>query len=273
MFNILYWVTFFVFGLWGLGGAFAFVDSILKGNLVGAIFIAIFTFTPLVLLILKKPWMKTKWSKMFGSHKAEARAEAKEQRNTEKAFYCMQILTYVAVSDKDLATIDKEIIVEFMRSIFSESQTAEAIKKLDEWGSTAKLSELDLNYTLSKINKQCTRDERRKIVDACSHLIRADGHIDDIESSVFGLIRKTIYPMELGGLLSTKCENCKSSNCKTVSKSEIDRWIARKNVTEKLASGKVRTKNVAITKVKIQYKWICSDCNNEWTTTETLEKN
>ena len=284
MSNLIYWVTFFIFGVWGLAGALTSVDLIQKNEIGLAITGAFIAVIPLALLIFKKPWIKTKWNKIFGSlnnatssegrdERNSRKAEAKDQRNSEKAFYCMQMLTYVAISDKSFGNADKEIIVNFIRNIFSESQAVEAIRMLDEWGSTAKLAELNLNETLAKINQLCSRDERRKIVEACKMLIRTDGHIDETETSVFGLIRRAIYPTELGGLFSTKCGNCKSDNCETVSKKEIDRWVARKEVTERLASGKTRTKNVAITKIKIQYQWVCKDCMNQWIATETLEKN
>lgn len=285
MFKFLYWCVVTICAIWAIAGTAALFDSQNQSFLAG-LFMVTFTYMPLIMVLMKKPWLQSLWSRLFGSLKNGAevisaknhekrtkKAEAQEQRNSEKAFYCMQVLTFVAISDNDLATVDKEIISNFMRNIFTETQTIEAIRMLDEWGSTAKLVQLDINEPLSKINQLCSADERRKIVEACRSLISADGRVDGAESSVFGLVRSSIYPTKLLSLFSTKCENCKSDNCEKVSAKEIDRWVARKAVTEKLASGKVRTKNVAVTKVKIQYQWLCGDCNNQWRTTEESEKN
>jgi hypothetical protein len=286
MFNFLYWSLVAICSIWALGGTAVLFDNKSQSFLANLVITVIFTYTPLVVVIMKKSWLKSLWNRMFCSIKNNAevisekkhekqtkKVEVQEQRNSEKAFYCMQVLTFVAISDNNLASADKEIIANFMRNIFSVTQTTEAIRMLDEWGSTTKLSQLNIKEPLSKINQLCSRDERRKIVDACQSLIRVDGRIDNTESSIFGLIRSSIYPTELGSLFSTKCENCKSDNCKKVSAKEVDRWLARKEVTERLASGKVRTKNVSITKVKIEYHWLCGACNHQWLTTETSEKN
>lgn len=276
MFNFLYWCAVALCAIWAMGGTGALFDS-KNLSFLTSLTIVIFTFMPLIIIVMKKNWLKSLWSKVLSSVKNDAKrtkkAEVQEQRSSEKAFYCMQVLTFVAISDNDLAVVDKEIIANFMRSIFSESQVAEAIKMFDQWGSTTKLYQLNINEPLSKINQLCSRDERRKIVDACRSIIRADGRVDETESTVFGLVRSSIYPKELLSMLSTKCQNCKSDNCKKVSAKEIDRWLARKDVSERLASGKTRTRNVSITKVKIQYQWLCGDCNNQWLTSEVSEKN
>lgn len=285
MFIFLYWCLVAACAIWTIAGTAALFDS-QNQSFLASLLMVILTYMPLIMVLMKKPWLQSLWSRMFGSlengaevisaknnEKRTKKAEAQEQRNSEKAFYCMQVLTFVAISDNDLATVDKEIISKFMRNIFTETQTIEAIRMLDEWGSTAKLAQLDINETLAKINRLCSRDERRKIVEACRSLIRVDGRIDRTESSVFGLVRRSIYPIEILKSLSTKCENCKSDNCRTVSAKEVDRWITRKEVTERLASGKTRTKNVSITKVEIEYQWLCGDCNNQWLTTKVSEKN
>ena len=281
MFNFFYWTAFIFFCIWGIGGLFALIPILQKGEIVSLIICSLITITPIYLLIVKKVWIKSKWESIFGSQKdgirnnnsnSTKKTEAKEKSNSEKAFYCFQLLTYVAMTDDEITSIDKEIIAKFIRDIFSENETLEALSKLNKWGSPTELSELNLNESLDIINKLCSRDERRKIVDACRNLIRSDGKINNVETSVFGLIRRKIYPTELGGLLSTKCDNCKSDKCETVSQKEIDRWIARKEVIERLETGKTRMKNVSITKVKIRYDWICSDCYSQWYTTDSIEK-
>lgn len=281
MFNFFYWTAFIFFCIWGIGGLFALIPILQKGEIVSLIICSLITITPIYLLIVKKVWIKSKWESIFGSQKdgirnnnsnSTKKTEAKEKSNSEKAFYCFQLLTYVAMTDDEITSIDKEIIAKFIRDIFSENETLEALSKLNKWGSPTELSELNLNESLDIINKLCSRDERRKIVDACRNLIRSDGKINNVETSVFGLIRRKIYPTELGGLLSTKCDNCKSDKCETVSQKEIDRWIARKEVIERLETGKTRMKNVSITKVKIRYDWICRDCYSQWYTTDSIEK-
>ena len=285
MFNFLYWCAVAICAIWAIAGTATLFDS-QNQSFLASLFMVIFTYIPLIMVLMNKSWLQSLWSRVFNSlengaevisakknEKRTRKAETQEQRNSEKAFYCMQVLTFVAISDNDLATVDIEIISKFMRSIFTETQLTEATRIYREWESTTRLAQLDINEPLSKINQLCSRDERRKIVEACRNLIRADGRVNETEFSVFGLIRSSIYPTELKGLFSTKCENCKSDNCGTVSAKEIDRWNARKEVTEKLASGKVRTRNVSITKVKNQYQWLCGDCNNQWLTIEVSEKN
>lgn len=285
MFKFLYWCVVTICAIWATAGTATLFDS-QNQSFLASLFMVTFTYMPLILVLMKKSWLQSLWDRMFGSlengaeaisaknnEKRTKKAEAQEQRNSEKAFYCMQVLTFVAISDNDLAAVDKEIISKFMQNIFTETQTIEAIRMLDEWGSMEKLVQLDINVPLSKINQLCSTDERRKIVEACRSIIRVDGRVDGTESSVFGLVRSSIYPTKLLSLFSAKCGNCKSDNCEKVSAKEIDRWSARKEVTEKLASGKVRTKNVSITKVKIQYQWLCGDCNHQWLTSEVSEKN
>lgn len=281
MFKFIYWSAILISGVWAFAGVGVLLDPSSKtdSNSWGLnLFLILMTVSPLILLIIKRVWLKDKWNSTFGSLKnsfsgiSEKRTLSKDNENIEKAFYSVQILTYVGISDNDLTSSDQVIIANFIKEIFSEYQAIKALEMLDQWGSTSKLAELDVNETLSKINKLCSREERRKIVEACKSLIKSDGKINQTESSIFGLIRKAIYPTGLSGAFSTKCSNCKSDQCGITSEKEVDRWLGRKEVTERLASGKVRTKNVSVTKIKMRYEWLCKDCYSQWLTTDVLEK-
>lgn len=72
--------------------------------------------------------------------------------------------------------------------------------------------------------------------------------------------------------LADRCPNCKTKEIFIAETRELDRWVGRKNVTERTAKGKTRTKNVRTTFVTIQRHYKCSKCNNDWFEVSDEEK-
>lgn len=69
-----------------------------------------------------------------------------------------------------------------------------------------------------------------------------------------------------------RCSKCKSKRNTLDDEQELDRWLGRKTVSEKTASGKNRTKNVQTTFVKVKRFYHCNDCRHEWAEISKEEK-
>lgn len=62
-----------------------------------------------------------------------------------------------------------------------------------------------------------------------------------------------------------RCPNCKSTDIHHDGHKEIDRFLSTKEVTEKLASGKTKTRHVQCTYVKNEYYYTCNACGYKFT--------
>jgi hypothetical protein len=69
-----------------------------------------------------------------------------------------------------------------------------------------------------------------------------------------------------------RCPQCKSTKYNFLGEKEIDRWLGTKQVTEKLASGKTKTRTVNTTFIKIQRFFKCNDCGHDWSEISKEEK-
>lgn len=69
-----------------------------------------------------------------------------------------------------------------------------------------------------------------------------------------------------------KCPNCKSTKLTLKGSEEVDRWLGTKQVTERLASGKTKTKTVQTTFIKIKSYYLCNECNYSWAEITKREK-
>ncbi|MDR2820421.1 MAG: TerB family tellurite resistance protein [Desulfovibrio sp.] len=123
-------------------------------------------------------------------------------------------------------------------------------------------------------------NEKKAIVLAIESVMKSDDEIDERERETYAAFKKSINLdsgfwgifKKLGRALSSSCEICMSTNVVNYKIKEIDRWRGRKEVTERLASGKTRTKNVSTTYVKNCYFWRCNECGAEWEIIRKEEK-
>ena len=69
-----------------------------------------------------------------------------------------------------------------------------------------------------------------------------------------------------------KCPICKSENVELDSVKEVDRWLGKTKVREKMASGKIRERYVQCTKVKRRYTYCCQNPNCQHTYSEVREE-
>lgn len=74
------------------------------------------------------------------------------------------------------------------------------------------------------------------------------------------------------GAEKRKCPICKSENIELDSVKEIDRWLGKTKVREKMASGKIRERYVQCTKVKKRYTYCCQNPNCKHTYSEIREE-
>lgn len=72
-------------------------------------------------------------------------------------------------------------------------------------------------------------------------------------------------------LTKTKCSKCNSTNIELEKVVEIDRWLGRVKVKEKMASGKIRERYVQRTMAKKRYYYCCQDCKHTYTTVQEVE--
>lgn len=73
--------------------------------------------------------------------------------------------------------------------------------------------------------------------------------------------------------IRNRCPHCKSTKYRRVSAEETDRWRGTKQVTERLASGKNKTRNVQTTYVMMRFAYQCNACQGEWEKEREEEKN
>lgn len=71
--------------------------------------------------------------------------------------------------------------------------------------------------------------------------------------------------------LTTHCPKCDSEEIEELGSEEIDRYLTSKRVTERLASGKTKTRYVNCTKVTIRDHYHCKDCGHKFNKTRTKE--
>jgi Zn-finger nucleic acid-binding protein len=72
--------------------------------------------------------------------------------------------------------------------------------------------------------------------------------------------------------MPNNCPGCGGGNIVLYDVEEIDRWIKPKQVTERTASGKTRTRYVNTTYVKEKNYYQCKDCFYKFTEIVTREK-
>lgn len=96
------------------------------------------------------------------------------------------------------------------------------------------------------------------------------------ELIVFGIlgICYLLFTLNSWAISSTKrvCPICKSENIELDSVKEIDRWLGKTKVREKMASGKIRERYVQCTKVKKRYTYCCQNPNCKHTYSEIREE-
>ena len=73
--------------------------------------------------------------------------------------------------------------------------------------------------------------------------------------------------------IRNRCPHCKSTKYRRVSAEEVDRWRGTKRVTERMASGRDKTRNVQTTFVMMRFAYQCNACQGEWEKEREEEKN
>lgn len=86
-----------------------------------------------------------------------------------------------------------------------------------------------------------------------------------------------IVVLALGGIgwhmfVRNRCPHCKSTKFRRVAAEEVDRWRGTKQVTERLASGKNKTRNVQTTFVTMRFTYQCQACQADWEKEREEEK-
>lgn len=69
-----------------------------------------------------------------------------------------------------------------------------------------------------------------------------------------------------------RCPHCKSTKYRRMTTEEVDRWRGTKQVTERMASGKNKTRNVQTTFVVMRFGYQCKACQGEWEKEREEEK-
>ncbi len=64
--------------------------------------------------------------------------------------------------------------------------------------------------------------------------------------------------------IRNRCPHCKSTKYQRVGMEEIDRWRGTKQVTERTAHGKTKTRHVQATYVLMHFAYQCQACQGEW---------
>lgn len=92
-------------------------------------------------------------------------------------------------------------------------------------------------------------------------------------SEIVLFIIAVVILLSLIGSISTgsQCPNCKSTDLKLEKTVELDRWLGRVKVREKMASGKIRERYVQRTMVKRRYHYCCQNCKHTYTETREVE--
>ncbi|TCP93454.1 hypothetical protein EDC44_1183 [Cricetibacter osteomyelitidis] len=90
----------------------------------------------------------------------------------------------------------------------------------------------------------------------------------DILALIFGII---LFGVVWHFFIRMRCPDCNSTNITEEGYKEIDRYLARKRVTEKMASGKTRERYINCTMSKRKYFYTCDECKTEWTKIKKVE--
>lgn len=187
-----------------------------------------------------------------------------EKINNEKVEEVLgRIDTIKATLSKKAAVVSKELVEKRMADLKSSPSDYE----FDE---SKKLLQSIINSSVIKDKGFFKEklDNIESVFEAAKKKKALKGNI------IMALIIAFIALVSLGIYLVSrdKCPNCKSTKLTFKGSEEIDRWLGTKQITERLASGKTKTKTVQTTFIKIKSYYLCNECNYSWAEITKREK-
>jgi len=100
------------------------------------------------------------------------------------------------------------------------------------------------------------------------------------QSDSAGYLSFTFYAMLVGipsawiwnKFIRLRCPQCKTVKPSLLNEEELDSWRGTKSVSERLGSGKTRTRHVSTTYAKVKRTYECTACRNVWDVVKKEEK-
>lgn len=136
---------------------------------------------------------------------------------------------------------------------------AENARKLSELNAKDKKSILSMLESIRKADNLTSHQETKVYIKFKEAL--------DLDAGFFGFFKKALV-----SIFNEKCVGCKSTRVVLRDIQELDRWIGKKQVTEKMASGSTKTRYIQVTYVKNSYRYSCDECGHEFSIVKKEEK-
>jgi len=116
-------------------------------------------------------------------------------------------------------------------------------------------------------------EDKKSIIEAMELLIKSDATIDNNERVTYSCFKENIK-LDKGlfeflkrtyeSTFKLQCDSCKSARISETKVEELERWVGKKQVTEKLASGKTKSRIISVTYVLKRYHYRCNECGYEF---------
>lgn len=123
------------------------------------------------------------------------------------------------------------------------------------------------------IQTSLSEEEKARVIQDLSSATKASSNsvLERVIKAPFIFVGKILKA--ICHALTTHCPKCDSEEIEKLGSEEIDRYLTSKRVTERLASGKTKTRYVNCTKRKIQKNYRCKNCGHQFNEIITEELN
>jgi curved DNA-binding protein CbpA len=196
---------------------------------------------------------------------------AEQQRKRDEAHsQVIECMIIMAMADGQMDEAERNIIIDLVKTLgIDASKASQLIQRAGaNIGKNAANARLMLQTNAEKLSKYFDRKTKLQIISLFEMLIKADGSVMNTERVLYADFKKAFKAQSIlskvASALSDKCPNCNSTRVTLTDEKEVDRWKGTKQVTEKLASGKLKTRTVQTTFVKIQKSYRCDECVHAW---------
>ncbi len=203
----------------------------------------------------------------------------------------LNLLILIIHSDDEVDETEVRVLAEFMRGIFYSEKEAEELRDIIKNLFNSFDQSLQDNNISSKrlvpyintsfvnicqnLSNELNNKQKDELLDIVIEVIHADDIVSDEETELLKLFRENILYNKIFGKklkLSDDCPECRGGNVTKIGSKEVDRWVSPKEVQEQLASGKMKTRYVQTTYVRIEENYKCTDCACVFSTTYEKEK-
>jgi hypothetical protein len=204
------------------------------------------------------------------------KAAAKSIDKSEARKLLIENLLILALCDGNSADEEISLIIDIAKKYWPNDDSGELIKM--SYSNIQKANDVKARFeqNTKTLSKLLDKKEKLEALALAEMLVKADGTVTGTERALYAIFKGLLKASGIGSSIlntfSDKCPVCKSTRVELIKAIETDRWRGTKNVSEKLASGKYKTRTVQTTFVNIRRIYNCDECVHDWATDTKEEK-